>query len=309
MSDVWQRDPSTESTPGYFASRQWSHVLEGLGCRVVTVRHLELGVQVAVPIFRWGPLRMGFLGFPVAGPAFDRMGRGLFERNAASLARTLDLHVVRGTRCSLETAEPGHCLPEVWTDDLADWPGELGKRLSKDIAFARRACEGVRIASGRGEPGAWHALYVATVRAQGGKLRYTEEYFRRLAAAAEVGGGLRVFQAGDKNGRVLGFAALAMDQGSGFYLHGSVHESARRLGLSDLLLWELIHHAKSQGVRRFTMMASPADQDGLVRFKRKWASRQGYSVTQDVARGWLGKCVLALHDRLRPGRGALAGGS
>lgn len=308
MREIWQRDPSIESNQGYFASPQWSHVLEGLGCRVVPVRHLELGVQVAVPIFRRGPLRMGFLGFPVAGPAFDRMAPELFKHDAASLARTLDLHIVRGTRCSLETAEPGHCLPEIWTDDLADWPGKLGRRLSKDLAFARRACEGIRIASGGGEPGAWHALYAATIRAQGGKLRYTEEYFRRLAAAADVGGGLRAFQAGDQEGRVLGFAVLAVDQGAGFYLHGSVHESARRLGLSDLLLWELIHHAKDQGVRRFSMMASPAAQDGLIRFKRKWASHQGYSVTQDVARGWLGKCALALHGRLRPGPAALAGG-
>lgn len=287
-----------------FGSTQWAYVIEGLGCQSVLAWNEELQLPVVVPVFRRGPLRIGFLGFPLAGGAFDALTCGEFDRHAAELARELKLDIVRGTRCGLTDRAPGECLPEVWTENLPDWPGALGKRLRRDLAFAERACAGVSLSDRGGDPSAWHALYATAVRAHGGKLRYTPEYFCRLAAAAQDGAALRVFHASDASGRTLGFAVLAVHQRSGYYLHGAVDASARKTGLSDLMLWRLMSHARESGLQRFSLMASPAAQEGLVRFKGKWADRQGYSVTRDLARGALGTLVLGVRGLLvATGRG------
>lgn len=296
MAELWQVGPAPAKhpapAPGLFGSPLWAQVIEGLGCDTVLAWNRELDSTVVVPVFRRGPLRIGFLGFPIVGGPFDALSTEQFDRHATELASTLKLDVVRSARCGLLKPQPGHCLPEVWTDDLASWPGPLAKKLTRDLAFAERACTGITIQIGGGDPAAWHALYERTVRAHGGKSRYTSDYFHRLAAADDAGAMLRVVHAGDADGRTLGFAVLAMDQGSGYYLHGGVADSARRQGLSDLLLWQVMSLARDLGMRRFSLMASPAAQTGLVRFKRKWADQQGYSVTRDIGRGIAGKAVL-----------------
>lgn len=298
---LWSLDQavgaSASADPGrtlpVFATAQWAHVLEGLGCRVVQVRNLALAETVVVPIFRRGPLRLGFMGFPVCGGRLDALSTDEFDQHAAELARLLSLDIVRGTRAGLAAPGPGICLPEVWTDQLADWPGTLGKKLARDLAFAERACADLEIRTRGGDPAAWHAIYTATVLGHGGKLRYTAEYFRRLEAAAAAGAGLTVFQASDPQGVVRGFAVLAADRTTGYYLHGGVDGASRKSGLSDLLLWRIMSQAKASGLEKFSLMASPEAQTGLIRFKRKWAERQGYSVTRDLGNGIAGR--LALH--------------
>lgn len=287
-----------------FGSERWGHVLAGLGCQVLYAYSREAQVARAVPVFRrWG-LKAAFLGFPVAGEAFDACSEGQFAAHLAGLARAVGADVVRGTRSCQVRQGAGVYLPEVWTDDLAAWPGALARRIDRDVAFARRACEGrYEIVQTDPEPARWHAMYAATVSAHRGVSRYTGDYFRRLAEVAGPTGPLRVFQARTGDGVIHGFAVLALDGGSGYYLHGAVDHSARSFGLSDLLLRSIIDTCRAERCFRFTLMASPPAQSGLVRFKKKWAECTGWSITTDVAGSLAGRLALAA-QRLVPGPAA-----
>lgn len=287
-----------------FASREWAHVVEGIGCKVALAWHAELGVGVVAPVFTRGPLRIAFLGFPVAGAAFDGLPLSVLADEQRLLGETLGCSLVRTACCGVrEPAEYGTLQPETWIEDLAAWPkrGSKARRIEKDLAFALRSTEDLEVFEGLSDADAAHALYRTTVLKHGGRVRYTLEYFRRLQSLCASGLSFRAISFCDRQGRTVGFGVAARHGVTGYYLHGAVGAEGRSKGVGDLILSGLIERAREDGASRFSLMASPPDQAGLIQYKRKWGDCEGYTRTLDVGRGIVGASIAwFLRKRSRP---------
>lgn len=287
-AEAWARESGA-----YFTSARWGHVLRALGCSCHQVWCDSTSSGGLVPVFRWGPFRAGFLGFPVGLPGIDELTDPRETEAANLLGGQLGVDVIRASRSDVaDQARGGIALPDVWLDDIQSWNGAINKRLVRDLAHARRAAQGIRISCMPPKASDFHSLYSHTVRAHGGRVRYPPGYFARLFEASLAGDPIMVVKAEAPSGELLGASVLAVDLGVGYYLHSAVASSARGLGVSDLLLNQLIGMAKDSGARRFNFMASPAGQPGLVRFKQKWGGRRSLVVTKDHGVSLIGRAVV-----------------
>jgi GNAT superfamily N-acetyltransferase len=277
----------------FFSSQAWAGVLAGLGCDCALAWNESKGVGVAMPVFSRFGMRVGFLGFPVFrdGSSPDASTDATAE---LALARSLRLDILRTNRApeGARTAPGGVRQPDAWIGDLAVWSESGDKRRARDVAYARRATRDIDVTASRVDPADMHRLYAETVRGHGGKLRYTGEYFRRLVASAGPGQPLQVFHGHAASGELMGFAVLAVDGDTGYYLHAAISGPARSMGLSDLLLSRLLAAAKERGLRRFNLMASPPEQAGLLKFKRKWGDSESVVVTRDLGASLVGSAAL-----------------
>lgn len=285
-----------------FASAEWANVLQGLGCRTLFAWHAELRAGWVVPVFRRGPFRIGFLGFPVAGEVCDRLGTAEFVGLQRALARVTACDLIRGVRSSAANELPegmaGTALPEATIEDLRAWPPpDVAKRMRKDLAYAARATRECRVVADLGDAASAYALYRQTVLGYGGRLRYTPEYFQRLQQLCRTQALARAVSLVDARDRLLGFAVMARGFDTGYYLHAAVAREARSMGTADVLLAELIRAAQAAGCQRFRLMASPRNQPGLVQYKKKWGGREGHAVTHDLGVGIAGKALQWLLHR------------
>src|SRR5690606_4040597 len=99
---------------------------------------------------------------------------------------------------------------EAWINDLSSWQPGASKRLRKDLAFARRANPALEIVDGCGDPATCFEFYSAVINQRGGRLRYTESYFKSLAQIAERTDRLQIFTALDAGQGIRGFVVLAV---------------------------------------------------------------------------------------------------
>jgi len=285
-----------DSSGRLFSSVAWGHVLGALGAQPRYAWNEALGEGMMVPVFRRGPLKVGFLGFPVV----PRCVGDLPLAFVPPLAERLGLHIVRVNQPmageAVASGLPGLVQPDAWIDDLGAWREDASRRRVRDLAHARRAGGSLAFIEGPCAPRDLHGLYAAVVRAHRGTARYSAAYFERLLSMP--GDRVRVVHALDPQGSLAGAAVLAMDGDTGYYLHAAVSAAARPLGVSDELLSRLIAIARRQGLSRFNLMASPANQPGLLRFKAKWADREGVVLTRDYGQGWLGRVAVGVNAAL-----------
>jgi hypothetical protein len=278
------------------ASPAWAHVIEGLGCKVKYAWNADISVGFVMPVFRRGPLKIAFLGFPVAGQDFDGFDLRQQEQTQHFLCEAADCDLVRSACSSVRgsLAAAGVLQPEVWIDDLSAWPrGKNGKRIEKDVAFAVRATAKLTPDVGLGDPVSAYTMYRQTILKHGGRTRYTLEYFRRMQSLCSEGGAMmRCLSYRDEQGRTVAFGISARHGDTCYYLHGAVDETARSTGVGDLILFQLISQGRSDGATRFSLMASPTNQPGLVHYKRKWGDSEGFVRTVDIARGPLGRLLV-----------------
>lgn len=287
-----------------FATPVWARVLTTLGAAPMFAWHARRELGVVVPVFHRLGLRIGFIGFPIAGPKFDAMPWHELRACATGVALAVHLDMVRMTQ-SLRQQNDTRAVAarsEAWIDDLQQWRLGDHKRLRKDLAFARRSAPELEWNDRGVDAKGCFDLYATTVARHGAQQKYTPAYFAALQQAARESPSLRFFTAVD--GKVVrGFAVVALHGGVAYYLHGAVDAVYRRQGLGDMLLEKLIAYAQRAGAVRFTLMASPWDQAGLLQFKRKWADASGFSVTYDVGFSLPGRCaVLASRWQLRHDR-------
>lgn len=277
-----------------FASPQWGCVLESLGATTWFAWDPAGERGAVVPVFRLPGVSVGYLGFPVAGEVLERASGDAVEDLAMALSRACGLNMLR-TVASIETPNsdpPTSLLPEVRIRDLQSWsPGK--KKLRKDLSFARRRAAEVCVCGDATAAEACHPLYRGTVLRHGGKVRYTREYFRRLIALSAATDLVRVFTASLGSG-VDGFAVVARNGRTAYYLHGAVNEAGRAAGASDLLLEQVVKHAKTLGCESLSLMASPWAQQGLKDFKRKWGDSEGIVATRDIAVDLRGAAIRAI---------------
>lgn len=271
----------------FFSSVPWAQALSALGARCWYGTGSRQGERLFV--FRRGPLKVAFPGFPVTPVGFAGLSGGLPER----------IDLVRVNRSCLDAGvdlgPEGRLLrlPESVIPLLSDWPRRNARKLAKDRAYSKR--QSVRLErAGPTDAAGIFDIYRSTVNRHGGALRYNLEYFQRLLS---IDGSfpslcMRVAKSA-VDGSLAGFCIAAKDRGRGYYLHGGVDLHFRSLGVSDLLLDEAIAWSRAAGCAEFTMMASPPEQSGLISFKRKWSEHDGYWTTFDTGLTLAGKVLVA----------------
>jgi GNAT superfamily N-acetyltransferase len=183
--------------------------------------------------------------------------------------------------------------PAVWVDDLQNYDINQSKKRRKDLAYARRSNSLITITDKPVDATQCYELYASTILAQGGKLRYTSSYFRKLHEISEKTSNIKIFSAVNKDKIVSGFVVLVLNGNESYYLHGAVDLDGRRHGLSDLLLEQLVQAAQENGALRLDFMASPWEQRGLIKFKEKWGTKTGLVVTCDVSGSIFGESIVA----------------
>lgn len=300
MADDWRilEKPSNsysnwaQESGSLFAMPVWSNALVALGAEPMFAWNPGYGVGALIAHFRRGPLHIGVLGIPVAGEYWDKMDPAGFAYNVMHIGKLARLDLLRVSRSMAQHNDSGaiSARPEVWIDDFLQWKPAMSKRLRKDLAFAHRSNPRLAIVDHCADPIACFQLYAATISQRGGRLRYTERYYKNLTGIAKRTDRLRIFSAFDADQSMRGFAVLALHGSVGYYLHSGVDAKGKREGVTDLLLEAIVIAAREAGCTRLTLMASPWEQPGLVRFKRKWGNRQGLSSSYDFAFGVVGRC-------------------
>ena len=284
---------------GLFADSAWAEpIARALGSRIVYGFDPRRDAGVAVHLFSRFGVTVAYAGLPIS-PAWLADATA---REAAIPGAQLARFNFSALVANVAAARSEHAIeqPESVIPDVAAWPNRSARKLKKDRAFAVRS--GLRL----GDLGAEHAaavetLYRATVTRHRGRLRYGEDYFRAVVAFATDS---RVSARGafDESGELAGFAMFGLDGGIAHYLHGGVAESGRSRGASDLLLGDAMDRMIARGARSVTLLPSPAQQGGLLAFKRKWAEADGTWLTLDRPQGFAGAAIgaaLALSSRFK----------
>lgn len=269
-----------------FNTPQWHTVLsKGFGSDALYGWNEASSTGVSITVFKAGPFRIGYLGFPVGGA----MGNGtitpdvILDLKEAQFPGTI--HCLRipvsAFAENVDLTLLSQMVPETAIEELQDWRPETDSKLYRDIKKAGHSLLRVADATDPLQGGAIFSLYRDTVGRQRGNMRYTLNYFSELIKLAKTNSRLRCLLA-IKDDIVAGFLVVACHHRSAYYLHAGTQESFKQLCPSDLLLHEAITWAKEQGMERFNMMASPPNQVSLMRYKEKWGGITRQQRTYDL---------------------------
>ena len=259
----------------FFGTPEWQSVIErSFRCRTLYVWSGVNGCTVTV--FRVGPFKVGYLGFPVGGcigpsESWPVFLDNLRESGSPELPTCLRIPVSGfGHRVGCE--HPAVSTPETAIVDLQDWDStSVSKNLRRDIRRAKRTGLELTEVPDAASGSCLYAIYSQTIRRQRGSLRYNEMYFASLLELCKSNPALSMYAALD--GRtVAGFAITAKHHATTYYLHGGAANEYRSRSPSDLLLDRAIQSAKRDGTNCFNLMASPVDQPMLLRYKEKWGA-------------------------------------
>jgi len=257
-----------------FQAPAWQRVLTAaFAARPVYCWHLARQQGAVVTLFRRGPFRVAYLGFPVISEHVDR---AWIEAVVAALRAPrspirVDLVRVPASAFVVEErlAMAAALTPETAIENLSAWSPHANPKLERDLRKARHSRLEVDARPGTAAAASLYALYRETIRRRGGRLRYNLAYFRELLALSGESPRLRCFVA-RLDGAIVGFAAAALDGATACYLHAATDTHHRHLGVSDRLLEEIVEWALESGAVRCNLMSSPPASQSLVRFKEKW---------------------------------------
>lgn len=272
-----------------FNSTPWQRVLsQGFGSTTLYGSQPDGTPQLTITVFGAGPFRIGYLGFPLGE------GVGAFKLSPETVLtwKTQPFPVaVHGLRLpvsafspAVELPLPVRCVPETAIEDLQNWQPQRFEKLRRVINKARRSSLKIIAASDPAQGQALFRLYRDTVRRHGGSLRYPAPYFGALIGAAQTHTNLRCLLALTPEAELAGFLVLARHGDMACYLHGGIDPRLKHGYPSDLLFYHAIAWAQREGLCRFNMMASPADQASLVRYKEKWGGVTAQHKTYELSR-------------------------
>ncbi len=281
-----QWDSHCNSNRTLFHCTAWQNLLKNaFGSQSMYGWHPTAGTGLAITVFKAGPFRIGYTGFPIGGTA---SGEALTPEMIVDLRKTqlpLRLHCLRlpvssfsnGPHLDLAAQEN----PETAILGLQEWGIEKLPKLRRDIKKARSSHLQISDAVSPDQGDTLHRLYHDTVRRHRGELRYNASYFSSLINLAQTHRGVRCLLA-KLDEEVAGFIVIAFHGRTAYYLHGAASPTLRHLSPSDLLLHEAINWAKSNEMTCFNMMPSPNDQPTLVRYKEKWNGTTAFHRTHEL---------------------------
>lgn len=266
-------DRACEAGSAFFATPAWQRVIER-GLAASTVYGWNGSAGSAMSVFRAGPFRIAYLGFPAGefvGPGFH-VANFLESAAKAGLApRPQCVRVPVSAFAGMPDLDlPSIATPETAITDLQSWCLDgVPKNLRRDIRKAERSGLIVAETEDPSQGDLLFRIYEDTVQRHRGSLRYSRDYFRALVALSLEDDRLRIWLARDGQ-HIAGFAVIALHAKTAYYLHGGAAATYRSSSPSDLLLSHSIVDARSAGCQCFNLMSSPPGQAGLVRYKEKW---------------------------------------
>ncbi len=278
---------STEAPPGWsnvcrdndalFHSAEWLALLEtSFGGSTMYTWDVSARRGAALSLFRAGPFRIAYLGFPNGGTlAGALLDESLFESWRRSRTPRPPVAVrlpVSAFAHPVDLDLPFVSVPETAIIDLSSWTiGSTTKDVQRDVKKAAQSVLELHDATGVDDAARMFDLYSATIRRHRGSLRYTKAYFENLVELARMNSRIRCMIA-QHSDSLAGFTVVARHEGAGFYLHAGSWPSYRDHRPSAMLLNAAIEWARDSGCTRFNLMASPATQPTLVKYKEKWGA-------------------------------------
>ena len=265
-----EESSGTSPQAHFFDTLSWQNNLnQAFGCQILYGQHLPTRTSFCISVFHAGIFRIGYLGFPVG---CDRLPAEAIA--ALKNARyPVVIHLLRFSPSAFgknpHLGLPAQCLPETAISHLQVWDIKQRPKLKRDINKANRSNIEILKAVSPCQAERSYQLYANTIRRHSGRLRYNAAYFKGLVELSKNTDSID-FLLAKKDGEIVGFIVFAMHGETAFYLHGAFEPRFQSYSVSDRLVHESIIRAKQKGALVFNLMASPANQPSLVKFKEKW---------------------------------------
>jgi len=256
-----------------FNTVEWHNVLSlGFRCNTIYGWNEETKTGLTINVFKAGPFRIGYVGFPVGGTLGSGMLNIKMIVSLKGICFPTKLHCLRiPVSAFAESVElPSSCqlIPETAILNLQEWQPELNSKLRRVMKRFGKSSLRIVDATESSQGKELFHLYRDTLSRHGGNMRYTDKYFCALIEYAAEKSNVRCLLAliDDK---IAGFLIVACHMSIAYYLHGSISHRFKGLHPSDLLFLEAISWAKKRGMNCFNMMASPIGQPSLIKYKEK----------------------------------------
>lgn len=287
------------SSNSYFDGEDWGRVLEiGLNVKRFYLWDFDLKTGISLSVFKKGPFRMGYLGFPICVMHWQDKRRYSLNRMLEAISQMPGKPQLMRMAISpfsglVSTRKKGKIATttETCIVDLNDWSAFGTKKRKKDSRHANRHCSDlqlVRKASGS----ELYELYLRAIDRNSGAVRYSQQYFNELSDRL---GGNKVKMFGLKDDRALLSMIITVRHADAvYYLHGGSVPEVMSRGASDFLMQMAIEDAQDTCANSFNFLSSPNDQAGLIKFKEKWGGISMPSESSTFSTCISGSFLLAL---------------
>ena len=164
-----------------------------------------------------------------------------------------------------------HHVIQLNRDRDAVWDGLARTAVRQMVRKAQR--DGISVAAGHDE-GAMRLFYAALVetRRRLGLPMLPYRYFASLQQTLSQD--IRTILVARRAGRVLGAALTLTEHGICHLELTGEYSASRRSGAMQLLVWEAIERAYAAGCYEFSFGRTGPDNVGLLRYKRRWNTRE-----------------------------------
>jgi CelD/BcsL family acetyltransferase involved in cellulose biosynthesis len=153
------------------------------------------------------------------------------------------------------------------------WQG-IHDSSRRAIQKAQREGVAVRVARSRADLGAFHEMHAMVRKHKYGLLAQPFSFFESIWRhfVAERSGALLLAVHEE---RIIGGVMLLEWQGTLYYKFNASVSSALSCRPNDLLMWESMKYGRERGCARLDLGLSDWGQEGLIRYKRKFATCEG----------------------------------
>lgn len=165
-----------------FHSLEWQTLLkQSFSTNIIYGWNAEIDTGIAITIFKVGPFRIGYIGFPVGGILGEQLLDNIDIMALSKAYLPSSIHLLRfpvsafneNVEINLDYA----ITPETAIDDLQSWDLSKMPKLNRDIKKANRS--GLRVVDAsrlKSQGQICFNLYKETIRRNDGSLRYNENY-------------------------------------------------------------------------------------------------------------------------------------
>lgn len=288
-----------EKTNTFFDGPTWGAVLiDGFDVKRYYIWDKTYTTGRALTVFKKGPFKVGYLGFPIYSQAeiesesysVDRMLNAIalmkekphILRLPASAFSNLHLNI---KKCFIENTVES-CIT-----DLCGWNDIDTSTRRRDLRYAQKRLMGNNIIPDYNiSSDEAFNIYNEAIKRNLGKLRYSKKYFESLTNKTNAPWVSFFSMREEKHIKNLTITVRHAD--TVYYLHGGGTPEALRAGASDLAMSIAITDAKNKGAKRFNFLSSPEKQPGLIRFKEKWGGESRQALTYSIPLTRLGSLII-----------------
>lgn len=152
------------------------------------------------------------------------------------------------------------------------WNG-IDSSARRSVRKARKEQVEIRVGDGIDDVRAFFELHLRVRKHKYGLLAQPWRFFESIwdnLLSRDAG----VLLLAIKDGRLLGGVLFLEWNGTLYYKFNASDSDQLGVRPNDLVIWEGIEHGLSRGLRRFDFGLSDWDQEGLLRYKRKYATEE-----------------------------------